>query len=409
MNEKERDILRELAAEQRELANTVKNQQCIQEWYRHNAGKTGRPMIHIEMYTFEQEVIPPLLRCQSPEARELETMLYRNFLNCKLLGDDMAVPDYFPIPLLGEYIPFGLEIEEHHSQTGGVGYEFASPITDLEEDYEKLGAHIYRTHKAKAQELQAKAEDVFGDILPTRLESGCVRAVPTQMVVRLMGMENMFFAMYDYPELFKEMMDRLAQGYLEYFDFLAKEKMLTQTTGHEAVGQGSLAYNHVLPSGEITSTKQMWGFMDSQESVGISADMYQEFVFPYYAKIAQAYGMLSYGCCEPVDPIWETSVKRYANLKKVSISPWCNQAYMGERLRGTGIIFHRKPSPNFLGVGSNLDEEAVRAHIKETLHAAQGCQLEITQRDVYTINNDISKAKRYTDLIRECIEEEWNA
>lgn len=52
MNEKERCILRELAAEQQELANSVKNQQCIQEWYRHNPGKAGRPMIHIEMYGF---------------------------------------------------------------------------------------------------------------------------------------------------------------------------------------------------------------------------------------------------------------------------------------------------------------------------------------------------------------------
>jgi hypothetical protein len=80
---------------------------------------------------------------------------------------------------------------------------------------------------------------------------------------------------------------------------------------------------------------------------------------------------------------------------------------MGEQLRGSKVIYHRKPSPNFLGVGSVLDEEAVRAHIRKTLQAAKGCKLEITQRDVYTINNDIKKAKRYVDIIKEEIINHW--
>jgi hypothetical protein len=33
--------------------------------------------------------------------------------------------------------------------------------------------------------------------------------------------------------------------------------------------------------------------------------------------------------------------------------------------------------------------------------------LEITQRDVYTINNDENKAKRYVEIIREEIESCW--
>lgn len=80
---------------------------------------------------------------------------------------------------------------------------------------------------------------------------------------------------------------------------------------------------------------------------------------------------------------------------------------MGERLQGGKVIFHRKPSPNYLGVGTTLDEDAVRASIRKTLHAAKGCKLEITQRDVYTINHDISKAKRYVDIIKEEIAEHW--
>lgn len=145
----------------------------------------------------------------------------------------------------------------------------------------------------------------------------------------------------------------------------------------------------------------VWGFMDSQETVSISPEMFEEFIFPCYKKISESFGLLSYGCCEPVDPIWENCISRLENLRKVSISPWCNEAYMGERLRGSKIIYHRKPSPNYLGTGTLLDEEAFRTHIRESLQAARGCEMEITQRDVYTINKDISKAKRYVDIIKE--------
>jgi len=70
-------------------------------------------------------------------------------------------------------------------------------------------------------------------------------------------------------------------------------------------------------------------------------------------------------------------------------------------------VYHRKPSPNYLGVGANLDETAFREHIRKTLRTAKGCTLEITQRDVYTINNDEAKAKRYVDVIREEIVNNW--
>ena len=39
----------------------------------------------------------------------------------------------------------------------------------------------------------------------------------TQKLVHFMSMENMMFNMYDYPELFKEMMDRIANDTLAYY------------------------------------------------------------------------------------------------------------------------------------------------------------------------------------------------
>lgn len=80
---------------------------------------------------------------------------------------------------------------------------------------------------------------------------------------------------------------------------------------------------------------------------------------------------------------------------------------MGEKLQGTKVIYHRKPSANFLGVGKELDEDAFRAHIRKSLLAARGCKMEITQRDVYTIDHNVQKARRYVEIIREKIEDHW--
>ena len=211
----------------------------------------------------------------------------------------------------------------------------------------------------------------------------------------------MYIEMYDKPDLFKKMMDMITDDYCRYFDELEKAGHILPTVSSEFLGQGTYCFTNDLPKENVSKVNQIWGFMDSQETAGISPQMYEEFIFPYYKKVFSRYGLLSYGCCEAVDPIWENCLSKVKNLRKVSISPWCNEEYMGEQLKGRKTVYHRKPSPNFLGVGEKLDEEAFRKHIRKTLAAAEGCTLEFTQRDVYTVNNDIGKVRRYVEIVKE--------
>jgi hypothetical protein len=39
-----------------------------------------------------------------------------------------------------------------------------------------------------------------------------------------------------------------------------------------------------------------------------------------------------------------------------------HEELMGEKLKGSKIIYHRKPSPNYLGVTKELDADAWRKH-----------------------------------------------
>ncbi|MEG0692494.1 MAG: hypothetical protein RR444_05370 [Oscillospiraceae bacterium] len=402
----DKKIIRDVALKQLFYANSKQMQQLKKEWYRHNECKAGRPMVTVEMGTFYNDVIPPLLQCQGELARSIESDIYCNFVNHALFDDDVIVPDYIGVDIPTYFTPFGINIAiDHASDPNSLGHHFVEVIKDLGNDFHLLKKSTYGVNRQKGEETKAFLEDLLGDIIPVRYKGRCLYSVPTQHIVHIMSMENMLFSFYDYPDEFKAMMNMLVTDYDEYYRFLEKEQLILPTTASEPVAQGTFAFTNELPGFDELAkrpftTKDVWGFMDSQETTGISLDIYKEFIFPYYKRISDNYGLLSYGCCEPVDPFWEC-ISTLENLRKVSISPWCNEEYMGEQLAGKKIIYQRKPSPNYLGVGSQLDEESLRAHIKKTVTASNGCTLEFTQRDVYQLGNSFEKVKRYVEIIRE--------
>ena len=407
---KDKKRLRELAWRQLEIAYSPKNLERVELWKRHNAYKGERPPIHIEVGSFAHEIIEPQLQCRDPRARQIEYKLLNHFVNMELFDDDKVVPPYFQHTYDIYFTLFGHHIKQtvlKKDDGTELGHEFKHIIDDLGDDFHLINSpSVYGVHKAVTMQKHKLYNDIFGDILPVKLVTDGLYSTPTQHVVHMMGMENMLFAMYDYPDEFKTMMDRIADDYIAYFKKLEEEKVLFQNHSFEWVCQGSMAFYDEEEKPGPVKTTDLWGFMDSQETVGISPEMFREFIFPCYNKIASVFGRLSYGCCEPVHPFWD-DIKTLPNLKKVSISPWCDEELMAEQLRDSGIIYHRKPNPIYLGVGSTLDEDAVRKHFEKTIKTARGCKLEIAQRDVYTVGGDVGKVRRYVEIIRETIDKYW--
>jgi len=410
MKEKDRKRIRELAAKHVELYNSDKNAERTALWKKHNMCIGERPTIHIELATFKNEVVTPMLECEDEFARSLENDLICDFVNLELFDDDKVIPPYFQVSHDLKFTLFGHNINHiiiKKEDGTELGHNIEHIIDDLEDDFDKITSPtIYGVDTTNTYKKIEMIEDVIGDILPTKLVSHCLYATPTQHVVHMMGMENMLYALYDYPELFKEMMDRIATDYIAFFKYLEEENLLLQNHSYETLTQGSFCFYDEPEKNSQIKTTDVWGYLDSQETVGISPDMFREFIFPCYKRISELYGRLSYGCCEPVSTFWD-DIKTLNNLKKVSVSPWCDEEYMADQLKGSGIIYLRKPNPNYLGVGETLDESAFREHIEKTLKTAKGCNLEIAQRDVYTINHNIGKVKRYVEIIRESIEKIW--
>jgi hypothetical protein len=145
----------------------------------------------------------------------------------------------------------------------------------------------------------------------------------------------------------------------------------------------------------------MWGLSESQETVGVSPGMFEEFIFPYQAPVISRFGLSYYGCCEPLHTRIKT-VKRLSNLRRVSISPWCDQERMVDEL-GSNYIHCRKPKPTLIST-EIFDEDVIREDIRTTLRITQGCPVELVMKDVHTLCNQPWRLGHWVSLAREEIE-----
>jgi len=407
--EKERAHLRELAKRQAEYAALPVMGERKKMWYDLNDGKPGaRPPVVVETWTFDRDFLPDgVYRCSTETGRSIENQLLRNVRNHELMDDDKVIPATFDIGWWVDINEVGINIERESvadSQGIDTGYRFLHPIKDLERDFGLLKPAVCSVDRPGTFRWKAFLEGLLGDILPVEIRTGTYGGTGlTYKVVELMGMEVFFESMHECPGKVHELMAFLRDNALRVMRWAEAENLLRLNNGNQDSFGSSYNFTTRLPAsgfdGKHVRTRDMWGSANSQETVGVSPGMFNEFCFPYYRDVCEPMGLLYYGCCEPAHPFWG-DIKRLPHLKKVSISRWCDQKFMGEALKGTETVFSRKPDPAFLGVHEKLDEEAWSEHVRETLEATPGVALEIIIRDVYTVHGNLGKPRRAVEIAR---------
>ena len=406
ISQKDRGILRELAKKQMELAMSERNRRLYEEWAAYGKSKVpARPMVTVELWTFAEQVLTPLLECEGEWARAIESRMRSPMVNFTLFEDDSLVPDYYAVSLRRSFRPWGLEVRR--KETGGVGHHFIPYLHVLEDDDWQLGPSVYGFDEEATEREVAEMQDLFGDILPVVRKESCLGACLTQDIVHIMDMQEMYVSMITEDDRFLAMIERLTDDYLAYFDSLEKSGLLRTAARMQHLGQGSYCFTDEFEDDRPgAALKDLWLYTDSQETSGVSPEMYKELVFPSYKRLMERFGLVSYGCCEPVNAIWDDCLSQVKNLRKVSVSAWCDEEFMGERLRGTGITYLRKPPATILGMDTPvLDEEETLKCFRKTAKAARGCKLEIPQRDVYRVGHSAEKVRRYVELARQGLED----
>jgi len=419
LSDNERTYLRELAKKQAEYATLPVMAKRKQMWYDLNDGKPGaRPPFIVETWTFDRDFMSKdVFHCTSETGREIESQLLRNIRNHELIDDDKVIPDTFDIDWFIEIDEMGVKIEtERAKDAQGIetGYRFLHPIKDLKRDFAVLKPAVCRVDRARTRDYRQFLQDLLGEYLPVVIRSGTFgHGMLTNRVMPLMGMEAFFMAMYDQPEELHRLMAYLRDNALHVMRWAESEGLLCLNNTNQVSFGSSFNFTTRLPApgyrqGRPARLCDMWGCANSQETVGVSPQMFHEFCFPYYRDVCAPLGLLYYGCCEPTHPFWD-DIRRLPHLKKVSISKWCDQKFMGDALRGTGIIFSRKPDPNFFSFDSSLNEEAWTTHIRETMEATRGVFVEFIVRDVYTVQGNLGIPRRAIELARREIDRHYRA
>ncbi len=402
---KEKDYLRELAKKQLEYANLPIMKERERRWYNHNdllGEDTG--MVVMEEQTFLDEILPAP-KCTNEYAKQIERQLMQNILSYELIGDDKVTPDFLEVGLEIDTDQYGIGLEKTFA-SDGIGYHINPIIETVEDDFCKLMHSRYIYNETATKRNIDTAGEVLGDILKIKTVNrhNYWNYSISQKVVDLMGMENMFCSMMQEGDRLHELLGFITDDMINFLRFQEANGLIYLNNQNDYMGSGSYCFNNKLNK-QSTATgvvsTDTWGHINSQESVGISPELYHEFIYPYCARIAQEFGLVYYGCCEPVDGFWDSSISRYENLRKVSISAWCNEEFMSQRLANSGIIYSRKPSPNFLGIQTSFDEDAFRKYIKHTVSLTKQCRREFIFRDIYKLHNNIQKIKRAVEIVRE--------
>lgn len=365
-----------------------------------------RPMVLFETWTLLDYVTDDELVCENEQLRWVERQMLWHVRHAEEVGDDIVVEPFYRVYWHITSTGYGVDLTAQHStdaQGNDVGYTFDYPIHSPE-DIDRLVPRTWQVDRGLTQQRAEALQDIFGDILPVVLHgTGAFWSGLTQDLYKLIGNDRLLLWTYDAPDALHRIMAYIRDDRLAYYDWLEREGLLgLNSTGWELVGSGSPGYTSALPTTnrgeESVRLADLWVWMESQETTMISPAMFGGLFLPYMADVCRRFGLVYYGCCEPVHDRWDRIAAAIPNVRAVSISPWCNQQVMAEKL-GRSCVFSRKPKAAPIS-GEAPDWDVLRADVDETLAAARDCNLEIVYRDVYRICGDRPRLRRWVEMAR---------
>jgi hypothetical protein len=398
MQARERTILRRLAGRVAELASRPIEQNKRELWYRHNALLPTRPVIFCDPENGWKEIIPAgQLECEGSLARLWEFRLRQEIFWGTQMGDDRVIEPFFDIAHGFNESDWGMHEARKTVQADGA-YTWDPPLKQYD-DLVKLRFPQISIDEKATEALFEQAQETLGDLLTVRLKTiwWWTQGI-TQTVIHLRGLEQFMLDMLDQPQDLHRLMQFMCAGHLARLDWLEEHGLLSLNNDGTYVGSGGFGWTTELPgpgfAGRVT-TADLWGFAESQETVGVSPDMFAEFILPYQLPLLERFGLNCYGCCEPLDKRWKY-VRQIPRLRRVSVSPWSDRAKMAEAL-GADFIFSMKPNPADLAMDS-FDEERIRAGLRKDLQLTRGCRVEVIMKDNHTICHDPSRVIRWVQI-----------
>lgn len=406
---RDREIIRRLAGEVARIAALPVQEQKRSLWRKLNSKQRVRPMVMIDQVCWnEMNVDNELtLECEDAECREYEDQLRKILYQWKHFPVDMVVEPFIRIPKAVTNSGFGVTVKFEEISVGDptnsvAGFVFTNQFeTDADLDKIKMPV-IEHDPRETARRLEV-AHDLFDGALEI-FEQGVDPEVGVwDQINTWMGIEGVLDSLIDRPEYMREMARRMVKGYMSMLDQLEEQGLLCY---NQSLIHCTGAYTDDLPAPGFNPqkprTKDIWMYGLAQMFATVSPAMFEEFEIDMCMPIFERFGLVYYGCCDPLDRKMK-QVRKIPNLRKVSMSPWVNEELGASEIRGD-YVYSRKPNPAMLA-WPEFNEKEVRAHLQASVEVCDryGCPLELILKDISTVMYQPQRLWRWAQIAMEVV------
>lgn len=415
ISDNDRQILRELALKTVEISALPIQNERKQMWTNLNDLKMTKPMISIYQIPWvEMNVNDELtLCCDDPFLREVETKLRQTIYQWNHMPGDMVVEPHYEIEpvLMGDN--FGIKSNENTIKDDKFGsirsHQYVPVIKDMD-DVEKIkNPNIVYDEKATIGRT-AILNDIFGDCLPVkvRVRFGKFNTAPWDAIVQWVGVTELMTDIILRPEYVHAVIGRMTNAMISRIDQIAELGFLHQNN-HQTIGQGGYGFVSDLPGDDYDSNdvkyKNMWGGGMAQIFSDVSPDMHLEFALNYENKCLERFGLIYYGCCEPLHRKVDLIRNTIPKLRKISMSPWVNER-IGAEVIGDTLVYSCKPNPSYLAMG-DWHPDQVEKNLRGVLDAckANDCAVELILKDISTVKLNPQRLWAWADTVSRLTEE----
>lgn len=406
-------ILRGLASELAEIAALPIHKEKARLWQRLNDLESQRPMVWItEIPWHEMDVDGELtLRSEHAWARDQEQELRRTLYQWRHLPGDMIVNDFLTCPLAIHSTDFGIIEDVNVVKTDDandiVSRHFNIQIRDYD-DLEKINMPQI-THNQAATEFRYRAMcETYDGIMPiVKTGQTHIWFTPWDFLIRWWGIEEAMIDMVERPDLVHAGVERMVEAWSTELDQFVQQNLLAIDCTNMRIGSGGYGYTAQLPGDDFDANHvkphNMWGCSNAQIFSSVSPRMHWEFALEHDLRWLSRWGLTYYGCCEPLDGKIDL-LRRVPNLRKISVSPWCDSDRAIEQIGGDYVI-SRKPNPAVLGEDTWSPHRAgqdMRDFLQKT---DRNCHVELIMKDISTVRYQPQRLWEWAAIAAEVAEE----
>jgi len=403
----DKTIIRELAKQVAEIAAKPVQEEKRQLWRSLNGLKPQRPMVMLDQICWHELNHDGSLDilCTCDESRSYEQTLRRILYQWKHFPVDMVVEPFVTVPKAISYSLYGLGVEENtlvsDPENDVISHKYIN-VLDTDEDIEKITLPEIIHDTAETKRRVEFATELFDGILEVRPvgDPGSHFIQIWDPLSCLMGPDNAALALIDRPDFVHRILKKMTASFSSMLDQLEEQGLLYDTRSQTLV-HCTGAYSDELPAPGYDENKprckDLWTAGLAQMFSMVSPGMHQEFELDYVNPILERFGLVYYGCCDPLD-LKIDIVRKIPNLRKVSMSPWTKSERGAEGL-GKDFVFSSKPNPaNVAQPGFEAD--VVEKELTDINNACKrhGCPLELILKDISTVRYDPLRLTKWADI-----------